>query len=73
MNTNKKRRPPNRRIKVKGYTLEVVSPEHPFSDATPEERAQELKEALDNGGIHPSWGAVTAKDVEDELKKDELN
>jgi len=69
----KKIRPPNRRIKVKGHTLEVVSPGFPFSDATPEERAKEQAEMLANGGIHPSWFQVTAEDVEDELKKDELN
>lgn len=68
-----KRRLPNRRIKVKGHTLEVVSPEHPFSDATPEERAKEQAEMLENGGIHPAWFSVTAEDVEKELKKDELN
>ena len=50
----KKKRPPNRRVKVKGYTLEIVSPEHPFSDATPEERVQEQKEMLEHGGIHPA-------------------
>lgn len=69
----KKRRPPNRRLKVKGHTLEIVSPDFPFSDATPEERAEEQVEMLANGGIHPAWFSVTAEDVEKELKKDELN
>lgn len=69
----RKRRVPNRRVKVKGYTLEVVSPEFPFSDATPEERAQEQKEMLENGGIHPAWFSVTAEDVQRELDKDKLN
>ncbi len=69
----KRRRPPNRRIKVKGHTLEVISPEHPFSDATPEERAKEQEEMLANGGIHPAWFSVTAEDVQKELDKDKLN
>lgn len=68
-----KKRPPNRRIKVKGHTLEVITPEHPFSDATPEERAKEQAEMLANGGIHPAWGKVTAEDVQKELDKDKLN
>ena len=69
----KKKRPPNRRVKVKGYTLEIVSPEHPFSDATPEERVQEQKEMLEHGGIHPAWFSVTSEDVQKELDKDKLN
>ena len=68
-----KKRLPNRRIKVKGHVLEVVSLDHPFSDATPEERAREQAEMLANGGIHPSWFKVTAEDVQKELDKDKLN
>ncbi|MEI6238150.1 MAG: hypothetical protein WCP15_01275 [bacterium] len=69
----KKKGMPNRRIKVKGHTLEVITPEHPFSDATPEERVKEQVEMLANGGIHPAWFEVTAKDVQKELDKDKLN
>lgn len=68
-----KKKIPNRRIKVKGHTLEVVTPEHPFSDATPEERAKEQAEMLAHGGIHPAWFSVTAEDVQKELDKDKLN
>jgi hypothetical protein len=69
----KKKKMPNRRIKVKGFTLEVVSPKCPFSDATTEERAKDQAEMIANGGIHPAWFSVTAEDVQRELDKDKLN